>query len=262
MSGLHRLFREAGRAGAFTRRLERSLEPARQAGSASGEWALLRIDERLAGLVGAADPFSSLETVLSRIAVKPAAADEHQPRIVRHGDATGTRPPGERRQPMRPEVAGPARRRAPLPEQTAAAQPSNVVAPPGHRSASVAAVAPFAALASAAEKSVRLGQRPSAPRAGHRFPAATADPTAVDLQVPRAPGLDPLRPVALPATAVVESRRRRHNQAGGRTFRPGGVTFKPGGGVNVRGSSQVRQQIRIQRIRFQLLRCERLRSHT
>ena len=173
MSGARGPFREAGRAAAFMRRLERSLAPARRAVSASADLTLLRIDERLSGLTDPVDVSAALDAVVARLALAPPGdqLESHGGRV-----EAGTRAFGERGHSMRRDEASPARRPAARPRQTLAAEASaalrqssdaivpqrNSVAAASERAAASRAVArPRGANAVAAE-ALRAGQAPAA----------------------------------------------------------------------------------------------------
>ncbi|MEO8368311.1 MAG: hypothetical protein ABI806_03860 [Candidatus Solibacter sp.] len=77
-------FRQAGRAAACIRRLERQLDPLRALAYGHGESSLLRQDERLAGIVNTITPFDALSSVLGRLGAKPDTGAS-APRLYRRG---------------------------------------------------------------------------------------------------------------------------------------------------------------------------------
>jgi hypothetical protein len=175
VSGVRGLFREAGRAAAFVRRLEQSLAPARRAVSASADLTLLRIDARLSGLTDPVDVSSALDAVMARLALAPAGDHQHESHGGRRVEA-GPHACGERRHSMHPDEASPVRRHPARSRRTAAGeasaalrQSSNAIVPPRNGvvavserlAASPAVVRPRAANAAAAE-TYRAGQVPVA----------------------------------------------------------------------------------------------------
>ena len=143
MTGVRGLFREAGRAAAFMRRLERSLEPARRAVSASADWTILSVDARLAGLTDPVDVSSALDAAMSRLAATPLG-DQQETRTAGRVETVARASDGRRRQSMPDEVSPPRRlaaRSRPTAASHAAAvlrKASTTIVPSGH--ASVAAV--------------------------------------------------------------------------------------------------------------------------
>jgi hypothetical protein len=187
MIGPRRLLREAERARAFTRRLERTLEPARHVVSGLPGWTILRADERIASLAGAVDPFERLGPVLARIA-KPAEAEEHEARIVRRLDR-GAAAFGGRRGSARTDVVARERR----------------VAPPEHRSAGEGASAAAVTLDSAAPF---RAEHESAPGAAARALRRTLEGAAVSLPPSQTdPDVAPAFRSARAVSPVSESRR-------------------------------------------------------
>src|SRR6185295_17231684 len=182
MSGVRGLFREAGRAAAFMRRLERSLEPARRAVSASADLTILSVDARLVGLTDPVDVSSALDAVMSRLAVTPAG-DPQETRAAGRVDTVARATDGRRPQSM-PDAVSSSRRLATLSRQSAAGQASAVL-----RQASTTIVPP--ARASVATVSVRATAQ-GAFSPSHAADVVALTPSAIQTSRPDASRPSPL----------------------------------------------------------------------